>query len=128
LKHRAKLDTSDKLGIAHKVIIDGEVQSDVAKEYRISNSRVSQIVKASKKKPEMTREAIEEEHGRVQQIFQLHHFINNLLADGYVIERANDVRELFNAHHGQDISLLRIKKVMREQLGMRYTKIINIAV
>jgi xylose isomerase len=100
LKHRAKLDTSEKLGIAHKVIIDLEIQSDVAREYRVSNSRVSQIVKAAKKKPEMMREAVEEEDRRVQQIFQLHHFIKGLLAEDYVIVRANDVRELFNACYG----------------------------
>jgi hypothetical protein len=76
----------------------------------------------------MIKEGIEEEHGKVQQIFQLHYFIESLFAEGYVIERANDVRELFNATYGQDISLLRIKKIMKEQLGMRYTKIINVAV
>jgi predicted nucleic acid-binding protein len=96
-----KLSTSDKLAIAHKAIINLEMQSDISKEYRVSNSRVSEIVKAVKKKPEMTREAIEEEHGKAQQIFQLHHFIEGLFAESYVIERANDVRELFNATYGQ---------------------------
>jgi hypothetical protein len=100
LKHRAKLSISDKLEIAHKVIIDLEMQSDIAREYRVSNSRVSEIVKAAKKKPETMREAIEEEHGKAQQIFQLHHFIETLFAEDYVIVRANDVRELFNACYG----------------------------
>jgi hypothetical protein len=49
----------------------------------------------------MIKEGIEEEHGKVQQIFQLHYFIESLFAEGYVIERANDVRELFNATYGQ---------------------------
>lgn len=50
------------------------------------------------------------------------------MANGYVIERANDVRELFKAQYGQDIPLFKIRRIMREQLGMGYSKIINVAV
>jgi hypothetical protein len=55
-------------------------------------------------------------------------FIEGLLAEGYVIERADDVRELYKAKCGQDLPLNQIKRIMREHLGLRYSKIINVAV
>jgi hypothetical protein len=58
LKHRKKLNTSDKLEIAHKVVMDLEKQVDVAREFSISASRVSEIVKEARKQPEVIREAI----------------------------------------------------------------------
>jgi hypothetical protein len=41
LKHKAMLDDTEKLEIAHKVIIGMEKHSEVASEYQVSNARVS---------------------------------------------------------------------------------------
>ena len=49
MKQKAKLNGLDHLDIAYKVLVEHHYQSEVAKEYRISASRVSSIVKSISK-------------------------------------------------------------------------------
>ena len=44
LKNRPKISNDEILQIAHRVIIEHEKQAEVAREFRITSSRVSQIV------------------------------------------------------------------------------------
>jgi len=46
-----KLTLEEKIEISHKVICQGELQADVAKEYRLSKTYVSNIVNRSWKNP-----------------------------------------------------------------------------
>ena len=48
IKNQPKLSNSDILDIAHKAIVVGDQQQIIAKEYRISSARVSQIVRRVK--------------------------------------------------------------------------------
>jgi hypothetical protein len=61
------------------------------------------------------------------QIIQLGQFISGLLDDGYVIERSRDIKELYKADSGKEIPEKEIRKVMRDHLEMRFTKIINVS-
>ena len=45
MKKRAKLSDLDQLDIAHKVLIEKSYHTEVAREYRISASRISAIIK-----------------------------------------------------------------------------------
>ena len=44
IKNRPKLSNRDILAIAHKAIVSGDQQQAIAREYRISSARVSQLV------------------------------------------------------------------------------------
>ena len=58
-RRRAKpLDLDQKLRIVERVIIDGECQGDVAKDYRLSPAAVSSLITKVRKKPELLRELI----------------------------------------------------------------------
>ena len=59
-KHRAKIALADFLKIAHAVIVGHEKHADVAKEFRVGRSRVSQIVGQVLKNKEL----LTEMHGR----------------------------------------------------------------
>lgn len=56
MKSRPKLQASDLLDIAWRVLIAKEYQSSVARRYRVSTSYVSQIVKKVDSKPNLFRE------------------------------------------------------------------------
>ena len=45
IKKREKLSEIDQLSIVHSVLVEMEYQTDVAKGYRVSTSRVNQIIK-----------------------------------------------------------------------------------
>ena len=48
MKKRPKITDAEKLSIAYSVLVDYEFQTDVAKAYRLSASRVNAIVKSVK--------------------------------------------------------------------------------
>ena len=43
LKNRAKLSTEEKVNIAHRVLVGHELQGDVARDFGVTRSRISQI-------------------------------------------------------------------------------------
>ena len=62
LKRRGKkpktIGLDQKLQILERVLIDGESQSDVAKDFRVSQPLVSNLITKVRKKPELMRELI----------------------------------------------------------------------
>jgi hypothetical protein len=50
------------------------------------------------------------------------------LENGNIIERAEDIRDLYATEEGIELKVSKIRSVMKNQLGMRYSKIINIAI
>lgn len=66
--------------------------ADLAREYRISLSRVSNIVAELRKKPELIRERIQEESEQALADERLANFVEVKLTNKEVIERADDVR------------------------------------
>ena len=51
-------DLSTKLKIGHRVLIQKESQSDLAKEFRVSPKFISQLIASLKKKREMMHEMV----------------------------------------------------------------------
>jgi len=45
MKKRPKVTDTEKISIAYSVLVEKEFQTDIAKGYRLSNSRVNAIVK-----------------------------------------------------------------------------------
>ena len=52
-KHRPKISNRDILTIAYRVLVEYEKMADVAKEFRTSTARVSQIIKRVKQNKEV---------------------------------------------------------------------------
>ena len=50
-KRRPKLSLSEKIGVVHRVIINNHMVKDVAKEFRISQCYVSQLVQKTRRNP-----------------------------------------------------------------------------
>ena len=50
------------MDIAFRVIKKGEYQQDLAKEFRVTESRISQIVMKARKKPKLIAEILADEH------------------------------------------------------------------
>jgi hypothetical protein len=55
-------------------------------------------------------------------------FTEDLLKNGAVIERAEDVQKQYLEESGVELKLPKIRQVMRDHLGMRYLKMMNVAI
>ena len=127
-KKPPKISTSQKLEIADRVVRGCEAQADLAKEFRISQSRVCNIVAELKKRPEVIREQISQESEQALLDEQLANFVETKLLNGELIEKADDIRTAFEADTGIKVKVYRVRRVMRELLELRYKKIVKLPV
>ena len=82
-RRRAKpLDLDQKLRIVERVIIGGESQSDLAKDYRLSPAAVSNLITKVRKKPELLRELITQRSEKQLGEVALADFIEERLSQG----------------------------------------------
>ena len=53
-----RFSLEEKLEVAHEVIVEGEIQKEVAKKYRVSVKVVSALINKIRRKPELLRDLI----------------------------------------------------------------------
>ena len=51
---------AEKIEIVHKVVIEHELQKDVAREYRVKNGVILQIIRKVRKRPQLLDELVAE--------------------------------------------------------------------
>ena len=101
---------------------------DLAKEFRVSPARISNIVKELKTKPEVIREKIAQEADKALTDEKLAAFVEDKLENGEMIERAEDIMNEFEESGGGRVKLYRVRQVMRDLLNLRYNKIVKLPV
>ena len=73
---------------------------DLAKEFRVSPARISNIVKEMRTKPEVIREKIAKEAEKALTDERLAAFVEDKLRNGEMVERAEDVKIQFEESGG----------------------------
>ena len=81
-KHSKKITTLRRLEIADKVITGQEFIADVAKEYRVTPARISQIVQKMRKQPEEVVDDINEHYDKALEDEAIASFIEERLMKG----------------------------------------------
>ena len=81
-KHSKKITTLRRLEIADKVIRGQEFIADVAKEYRVTPARISQIVQKMRKQPEEVVDDINEHYDKALEDEAIASFIEERLMKG----------------------------------------------
>ena len=97
---------------------------DLAKEFRVSPARISNIVKELKTKPEVIREKIAQEADKALTDEKLADFVDDKLSNGEMVERAEDIMNQFEESGGGKVKLYKVRQVMRDLLNLRYNKIV----
>lgn len=81
LRHRRRstkpLSLEQKLDIAYRVIVSGELQIDLAKEFRVSQTVVSLLIRKVRKKPELLRDLISEKNEKQLRDLRVVEFIES---------------------------------------------------
>ena len=117
-----------RLEIAHKVAIEHELLSDVAREYRVTTSCISRIVSKMRQDPSDIVLRIEKDTDKALTDETLAAFVDAKLMRGELIVRAEDIQRDFEAKTGLRLKVYRVRRVMHELLGLGYKKIVPIPV
>ena len=97
-------------------------------EFRVSPSRISNIVREMRTKPELVREQINQEATKALTDENLAAFVDEKLNRGELIQRAEDVMTQFEESSGTKVKLHRVRQVMRNLLNLRYNKIVKLPI
>ena len=79
-----------------------------------------------RKKPKLLPELISREAEEAVKDERLAQHIESMLASRIIIENAETVKVHFKNATGEDISIVRVHKVLRANLGMHFRKIVNL--
>ena len=107
------------------MIKENELIADLAKEFRVSKARVSQIVSQVRKKPAVLTEEIKKDAEKARSREDLATFVEALVNNGKTIERAADVQQLYKASRNVEVKVETVRHVMRHYLNLRFTKLIH---
>ena len=97
-------------------------------EFRVSPSRISNIVREMRTKPELVREQINQEATKALTNENLAAFVDEKLNRGELIQRAEDVMTQFEESSGTKVKLHRVRQVLRNLLNLRYNKIVKLPI
>ena len=82
---------------------------DLAKEFRVSRSRINNIVREIRIKPETIREKIAQEAEMAVTNESLAVFVDEKLRNGEMIQRAEDIMHQFEESSGTKVKLHRVR-------------------
>ena len=127
LKGRPKLSLEEKVDIAHQVFVGHELQGDVAKSFRISQSRVCQICRHVRRKQDALQVMRQDEEGKADRRAMIKRTIMQLIAHTDFLGSADQVRwYLFQLYHLK-FSRHEVNRILKQDLGMRYKRLVHVA-
>ena len=125
-RQRAKpLLPMEKMMIAYEVLVKHQHMSDVALDYRTSTRVVSKITTKAKTSISEITDAIDAQHRKWAKEQEIMSIVDSFLKANLAINKAEDVKIIYDVHHEEDVTLNQVKYVMKTIMGMRYTKIIR---
>ena len=128
IKNRLKLSNKDILEIAHKAIVVGDQQNGIAREYRVSPARVSQIVRKVKANRQVLQEMREADVQKSDRRSTIRQVIEQMVQQTDHVSCADEVRWILEHNFGMDVKRWEVYKVLKEDLNMSYRKITQAAV
>jgi transposase len=117
----------DKVDILRKVIIEKEPHSWVAKEYRKSPASISKLLQQFKRHPELLREGLNKHQDARTLRATVSDFVSDLNEKDAFIRSVQDIIHLLQDEKHIQVSVSLVQSVMREDLGMRYRKVREVA-
>jgi len=117
----------DKVAIVHKVLIGFELLKDVAKEYHVSQTVVSLLVKKVKTNPNYFRELLARQDEWSSKLDRARSVIEDMVSKNEFIDSAAQVQKLILNKTTLDLKEYRVRKILTFDFGMSYKKIKSVA-
>ncbi len=126
-KRRGPLTISERIDIAHRVLVGYEMHADLAREYRVSSGVIAQLIFKAKRHKGFLKELLMKRDEKQRRKEQIAGFVEGLNAERVVIDNAAQIVTDVGAQLGIETTEWEARSVMREELGMRFRKIKTVA-
>ena len=122
-RKRGVLSTGHKIDIVHRVLINYEKQAEVAREYRVTQQVIAQLMMKAKKNHKFLQELLDARGLLDRQREAIEQTVVALNESRSIVDSANHVVAKVNALAEAPVSEQLVRSVMKEELGMCYRKI-----
>ena len=106
----------------------GDQQNGIAREYRVSPARVSQIVRKVKANRQVLQEMREADVQKSDRRSTIRQVIEQMVQQTDHVSCADEVRWILEHNFGMDVKRWEVYKVLKEDLNMSYRKLTQAAV
>ena len=120
-KHWLTLD--QKVEIAWKVFIEKERLADVAKHFRSTPSAISRFTSSLRKKPSLLQELMNIRDKKASERSKVAGLVQKMVDEHQVIDSVEKVIKKIDGQHETVLKAPEMRKIMREDLGLRWKKI-----
>ena len=122
-KRRGPLSLQEKVGIAHKVLIQFKHQKDVAKEYRVGQSVITKLIKKARSNAAFFEELMAKDDAKDRKKKEAMEVIKGMITNNVVIDSAEQVTGKLNRKLPHDYKRHQVRRIMKDDMGMRYRRI-----
>ena len=117
----------DQTAIVHGVLVDKESNIDAARKHRVTPALVSCLVSKAKKCPSFFDQLRQKEEKREMQSRLVKVLALKDIQAGKPIEKAADIKAKVAAEFEVEVPLKRVCQIFRQEMGLKYKMIKNIA-
>ena len=103
-------------------LVHGMFQKEVAKYYRITPAVVSRIVKEYQEDPEKKSKLIKLEENIIKEEMLIKQTVCDLLQNQDHIFKAEQIVDRVAQDTGIQVTIDKVRKIMKDQMGMKYRK------
>jgi len=114
---------SDKIKIAHQVIICQESNKDIALEHRVSRHVIQSIVKKARKNQNFLNGLVNERTAKREKRNRVAGYIREMNSKETFLDSIAATKRIIQEDYGMEADLPLIRSVMYNEAGMRYRKI-----
>ena len=122
---RPRLSTSDKVEIVHKVINQHHSHKEVAKEFRVTQGYVALLCSKTRKNPKFFGELVTKDTRKEQFKETVVNILTNYIEGKKMIYSVQQLQEKLLDEHSIRIKPWKLKEIMRDELKLRYRKIVG---
>jgi hypothetical protein len=124
---RHKLTLDEKVQIAWKVFIEKDRLVDVSRHFRTTLSAVSRFTSSLRKKPSLLQELMNIRDSKMAERSKISGLVQKMVDEHQVIDSVKEVIKKIDGQHDAQLKAPQLRKIMREDLGLRWKKIKNVS-
>ena len=122
-KRSGPLSVSDKIQIVHQVLCQHLKQADVAREHRVTLSRINMLVRCAEKNPRFLSELKASQEAKAEKRKQIAGLIDIINQADHFVDSVELVTKKLIADNQLVCKESEVKSVMRKELGMKFKKV-----
>ena len=117
-----------RIQIIHEVLVQHRLQREVAAKHRVSIATVSSLCKKSQNNQSFLKELVADREAKAERRRQIGQTVLEMNQLNVFVDSARSVKKVLLEGLDMEASERQIRTIMREDLGMRYRKILPVSI